>query len=689
MAIYDAFISYSHAKDKPLAAALQSVVQKLGKPWYKRRAARVFRDDTSLAASPHLWPSIEQALNQSRFLIVIASPEFAASRWCAKEVEFWLAHKGIDTILVALSDGELAWDEGAGDFAWTNATPLPAALKGRFLGEPKWGDLRAFRQNPNRRDPGFLDRAADFAAGVRGIPQEDLLSEELQQQRRALGLAWSAAAFMLVLGALAAWQWKLAIDNEREARLQRDRAVVSERIAVEQRDRAERTLAAATETANSLVVELAREFRAREGVPIALVRRILERAQALQRQLIESGEATADLKYSEAMALYELVATYLAQGDKAAALQAAERYRGIIEGLLAANPDNTLWQQVLGTGFTTLGDILRNIDRPDEAIEAFRKSVAIWEKLVAKNPQNTEWSWGLASGYHRLADHLDDQGQFDEAFVAYGKSLTIWERLAAAQADNPDWQVGLSTSYEGLAWLHFKKARYDEALEAFSKSLAICEKLTAFDPTRGDWQGRLALAHAAIGETLGKAGRIEEAIAALQKSYEIRVRLAASDPGNVGWQRDVINAELRLGPVLREAHRHQEAAVLYRKAVANAERLLAAGPENEDRQADLVVCLQRLGDTLVYIGQRDEALAAYHRALELAEQMASRSPDNAQWQSNLAAVLFKLGKAGDNAEPRMRRALDILRNLSAAGKLKPNQSDWIAEIEQALAALPK
>ncbi len=40
MATYDAFISYSHAKDKPIAAALQSVIQKLGKPWYRRRALR-------------------------------------------------------------------------------------------------------------------------------------------------------------------------------------------------------------------------------------------------------------------------------------------------------------------------------------------------------------------------------------------------------------------------------------------------------------------------------------------------------------------------------------------------------------------------------------------------------------------------------------------------------------------------
>ena len=59
---YKAFISYSHAKDKPIAAALQGAVQKLGKPWYRRRALRIFRDDTSLSATPSLWPSIERAL---------------------------------------------------------------------------------------------------------------------------------------------------------------------------------------------------------------------------------------------------------------------------------------------------------------------------------------------------------------------------------------------------------------------------------------------------------------------------------------------------------------------------------------------------------------------------------------------------------------------------------------------------
>jgi hypothetical protein len=80
VALYDAFISYSHAKDKPIASALQSTIQRLGKPWYRRRVVRVFRDDTSLSATPGLWPAIEQALDNSRFLIVLASPE-AAFDW--------------------------------------------------------------------------------------------------------------------------------------------------------------------------------------------------------------------------------------------------------------------------------------------------------------------------------------------------------------------------------------------------------------------------------------------------------------------------------------------------------------------------------------------------------------------------------------------------------------------------------
>ena len=178
---YDAFISYSHAKDKPVANALQSVVQKLGKPWYRRRALRVFRDDTSLSATPHLWPSIEQALSQSRFLILLASPEAAASRWVGQEIAYWLFHNTADTVLIVLTEGELDWDEAAGDFHWSDATPLPRALENRFADEPRWIDLRPYRDDRVPKGVEFTGLAADFASAIRGIPKEDLLSEEVRQ----------------------------------------------------------------------------------------------------------------------------------------------------------------------------------------------------------------------------------------------------------------------------------------------------------------------------------------------------------------------------------------------------------------------------------------------------------------------------------------------------------------------------
>jgi hypothetical protein len=235
MALYDAFISYSHAKDKPVAAALQSAVQKLGKPWYRRRALRVFRDDTSLSATPSLWPTIEGALNQSRYLILLASREAAASPWVNKEVAFWLEHKGPGTLLIALTDGTLAWDQATGRFVRHDDMPLPPTLAGHFAVEPKWVDLTAYREGSDKGDAKFTELAADFAATIHGMPKEDLLSQEVRQQRRALTLAWSAAGALTILVALAGCGFgktrsRSAIERRRHSRPLRKLPMVSSTI---------------------------------------------------------------------------------------------------------------------------------------------------------------------------------------------------------------------------------------------------------------------------------------------------------------------------------------------------------------------------------------------------------------------------------------------------------------------------
>lgn len=223
--MYDAFISYSHAKDKHVAHELQAVIQTLGKPWYRRRNLLVFRDDTSLSATPELWPSIEAALEKARYLILVASLESAASPWVGKEIAWWLEHKETSTLLIAQTNGVLSWDRSGGDFVWGSDTPLPPVLKGKLSVEPKWIDLREFRSSGEselRKKKEFIARAANFSAAIQGKPLQDVFSEELRQQRFALNLALSAVVGILFLAAAAAFAGYLAEINRREAVSQRE-----------------------------------------------------------------------------------------------------------------------------------------------------------------------------------------------------------------------------------------------------------------------------------------------------------------------------------------------------------------------------------------------------------------------------------------------------------------------------------
>jgi hypothetical protein len=45
----------------------------------------------------------------------MASPESAQSGWVAKEIAWWRAHQQTSNLLVALTGGNLVWDQHAGD----------------------------------------------------------------------------------------------------------------------------------------------------------------------------------------------------------------------------------------------------------------------------------------------------------------------------------------------------------------------------------------------------------------------------------------------------------------------------------------------------------------------------------------------------------------------------------------------
>ena len=240
---YDAFISYSHAADGSLAPALQSGLHRLARPWYALRALRVYRDETNLAVQPDLWSTIEAALAQSRFLVLMASPEAARSKWVAKELDWWLSHRDAAHLMIVLSAGELNWSDAEGDFDWSRTDALPRALATRFSNEPKHVDLRVIRtQRLTLDDPAFRLAVLDLAAPMHGKDKDMLDGEDVRHLRRTRLLTRSAVAGLAALtlvSTIAAW---VAIDQRRVAQDERAAAVEQGQIALARQLAAQSTL---------------------------------------------------------------------------------------------------------------------------------------------------------------------------------------------------------------------------------------------------------------------------------------------------------------------------------------------------------------------------------------------------------------------------------------------------------------
>jgi formylglycine-generating enzyme required for sulfatase activity len=113
---YLAFISYSHANEdwgKWIQKSLETfrVPSKLagksneyGKT--PEKVFPVFRDRDELSASAELSDSIQQALEDTRFLLVICSRESAKSHWVNQEIKLFKSFAGAKRVLCLIVDGE-------------------------------------------------------------------------------------------------------------------------------------------------------------------------------------------------------------------------------------------------------------------------------------------------------------------------------------------------------------------------------------------------------------------------------------------------------------------------------------------------------------------------------------------------------------------------------------------------------
>ncbi|MGH6899689.1 MAG: toll/interleukin-1 receptor domain-containing protein [Geminicoccaceae bacterium] len=213
---YDGFISYRHSeRESAIARAIQKALHRFAKPFWKPRAVQLYRDETNLSARPDLWGTIAQALDASRFFLLMASPEAASSKGVRREVEHWLHRRGTVGLIVVQTGGSLVWDDQSKRFDAAHTSALPAPLLERLDTEPLYVDL-TWIDKPNLQlvmsNPRFADVIATIAAEMHGKDKDAIAGDDVREHRRTWRAIRGVVSIILLLAVgagIAAWNYFL------------------------------------------------------------------------------------------------------------------------------------------------------------------------------------------------------------------------------------------------------------------------------------------------------------------------------------------------------------------------------------------------------------------------------------------------------------------------------------------------
>jgi hypothetical protein len=240
---YRAFICYSHAQDAHLARALQDALSRQLRTGLFKRGG-VFTAASDLPAGDEAASSIRNAVENSDYLVLLASPNAATSNWVRFELEVWLARHSPDHLLFVLTDGAIVWRrDGAGPDE-QESTAFPPTLLGRLREEPLWADLRWARGIEDAPDrPQFQQVVTQLAAAILEVPFDQLFSKETGRRRaRTRRLVVGAGVTFLALMSLsvvAFLQRSFAIKAAKSAQMQAQEGRMLRNLAERQQQLAE------------------------------------------------------------------------------------------------------------------------------------------------------------------------------------------------------------------------------------------------------------------------------------------------------------------------------------------------------------------------------------------------------------------------------------------------------------------
>ena len=200
MGRYAAFISYKHRNSSAFAYDLEYHLKRYARG-FLRKPDRIFRDEQFLQPGDDLSEGILQALTDSTHLILLASPEAAASPWVQEELTIWCKElRRADQLIIVLTEGNIAVDDDQKRIRWEDTNAIPGFLASYLPKLPLFVDLSWATRVSDRKlsNPAFSHAINAIAAKIRNTTPNALNGLEWKIRRRNLLAAWGVAGLLFV-----------------------------------------------------------------------------------------------------------------------------------------------------------------------------------------------------------------------------------------------------------------------------------------------------------------------------------------------------------------------------------------------------------------------------------------------------------------------------------------------------------
>jgi tetratricopeptide (TPR) repeat protein len=677
----------------------------------------VFRDTDDILPTEEWKDRLEQLIGQADTIVFALSPHSAKSEICSWEVEHAESlNKRIAPIVIKVVEGSdiPAALSKLNYIFFTNKREFNASIQNLITAlntdidwireHTRLGEL-ARRWEGQGRPKSQKLRSGDLTAAENWLalqpanaPTPAQLHREFIQasrlaatrrQRSTVGGSLAAAIVAIALAGYALVQQQAAVENERLAVQERDRAVSAESLAEDRataeqlaKERAEASLRAAIETANGLIVDLAEEFDS-TVVPLSTLQLVLDSALALQERLSEGNPTDRRLLASKVDGLFHISRVLYELGYGAEARASADEALVVSRGLLERYPDDNDYRFDLVLLLDLLGNIAAWGGNTREASSFADEGLVVIRDLTNDDPDNTEWQNAFSGLLADSATLRGQAGQNADALEMMSQAVEIMRNLAETQPDVPGWQATLSGRLAVLAGLLVDSGNLDGAVSVIEETLVIANAHAKRWPETTDSRQTLVVLHQLRGDIRLQLGNSEAAFEDYTQAIEIADALLDTDIYNVTFILLVLRNYTRSGEVYRLAGNLDAAQANLGYATALGRRILRDDPGNLLYLQELLASQWRLAIV------SDDPVAEWRETVRLLSELeAAGLVDESgalrltEAKIHLITVLIaqgdsytEIGEPGFAADA-YSEGLTLFETLSTTELLSEEQQDW-------------